>query len=175
MNTLDSFRDLYKHMDWADAKIWQSILESPAAMADATIRTRIHHIHMVQRAFLNIWRNVPHTSGAGRDLSLAELLPWGKEYHAKASEYLNTLDPSKLDSQTIMPWAQTSMDRLNRQASPTTLGETILQAAMHSAHHRGQIGSRLKELGADPPLTDYIVWLWLGRPQAQWPADSTRS
>ena len=98
MNTLDSFRDLYRHMDWADARIWQCIVESSAAKSDTMIRTRIHHIHMVQRAFLNAWRKTPHTAGAGKDLSLAELLPWGKEYHAMASEYLKTVDPEALDS-----------------------------------------------------------------------------
>jgi uncharacterized damage-inducible protein DinB len=64
------------------------------------------------------------------------------------------------------------MERLGRQASPTTLGETILQAAMHSTYHRGQISARLKEVGTDSPLTDYIVWLWLGRPPAHWPPDN---
>jgi uncharacterized damage-inducible protein DinB len=54
----------------------------------------------------------------------------------------------------------------------TTLGETMLQIASHSTHHRAQNNSQLRELGAKPPLVDYIAWLWSGRPDAEWPAAS---
>jgi uncharacterized damage-inducible protein DinB len=39
---------------------------------------------------------------------------------------------------------------------------------MHSAHHRGQALRRLRELGVEPPLCDFIVWIWTGRPDADW-------
>jgi uncharacterized damage-inducible protein DinB len=39
---------------------------------------------------------------------------------------------------------------------------------MHSHYHRGQNATRLRELGGTPPTTDYIVWLWKGRPQPAW-------
>jgi len=39
---------------------------------------------------------------------------------------------------------------------------------MHSTHHRGQVNARLRELGGEPPLADFIVWLWWGRPAASW-------
>lgn len=48
------------------------------------------------------------------------------------------------------------------------LGETMIQVAMHSQYHRGQINTRLRELGAEPPLVDYIAWIWFGRPDAAW-------
>ena len=41
-----------------------------------------------------------------------------------------------------------------------TLGESVLQVAMHSQHHRGQVCRRLREVGATPPYVDYIIWLW---------------
>jgi len=51
-----------------------------------------------------------------------------------------------------------------------TVAEALTQGAMHSQYHRGQNATRLRDLGGEPPTTDYIVWLWKGRPQADWAA-----
>jgi uncharacterized damage-inducible protein DinB len=42
-------------------------------------------------------------------------------------------------------------------------GVLLLQALTHSQHHRGQNASRMRQLGATPPLTDFVVWYALGR------------
>ena len=39
---------------------------------------------------------------------------------------------------------------------------------MHSHYHRGQNATRLRELGAEPPGTDLIVWYWKSRPAPAW-------
>jgi uncharacterized damage-inducible protein DinB len=49
-----------------------------------------------------------------------------------------------------------------------TVAEALTQCVMHSQHHRGQNAARLRELGGEPPTTDYIVWLWKGRPAPAW-------
>jgi uncharacterized damage-inducible protein DinB len=49
-----------------------------------------------------------------------------------------------------------------------TVAETMLQVAMHTTYHRGQLNKRLRELGGEPPLIDFIVWIWLGKPKAEW-------
>ena len=48
------------------------------------------------------------------------------------------------------------------------IAESMLQVALHSQYHRGQINARLRALGGEPPRVDYIIWLWLGRPPADW-------
>ena len=35
-------------------------------------------------------------------------------------------------------------------------------------YHRGQNATRLRELGGEPPLTDFVAWLWKGRPDGKW-------
>jgi uncharacterized damage-inducible protein DinB len=40
----------------------------------------------------------------------------------------------------------------------------LLQAITHSQHHRGQNASRMRQLGATPPMTDFVIWYALGRP-----------
>ena len=39
---------------------------------------------------------------------------------------------------------------------------------MHSHYHRGQNATRFRELGGEPPMTDFIVWLRDGQPAARW-------
>jgi len=51
-----------------------------------------------------------------------------------------------------------------------TLVETMLQIPSHSTHHRGQIATRLREIGGEPPITDFIMWAFTGKPAASWPA-----
>ena len=64
----------------------------------------------------------------------------------------------------VMPWAK----RFRADAAATRMRDTLLQVPMHSTYHRGQVNARLRELGAEPPLTDYIAWIWIGRPRAEW-------
>jgi uncharacterized damage-inducible protein DinB len=54
-----------------------------------------------------------------------------------------------------------------------TIGQTATQLALHSSHHRGQINTRLRDAGAEPPLVDFIAWVWWGQPAAAWPASVT--
>jgi uncharacterized damage-inducible protein DinB len=159
-------------MEWADATVWRSVLASASASVDPVVKSRLHHSHMVQYAFLNQWRALPHTSNVGSDLGLTDLARWGREYHALATEYLATLTEAALDRPVILPWAQSLTTRLGRDPSVPSLGETVLQVAAHSTYHRGQISARLRELGDEPPLTDFIVWIWLGKPSPGWPTDA---
>src|SRR5690242_18875031 len=34
----------------------------------------------------------------------------------------------------------------------------LVQTVLHSQHHRGQIATRLRDLGGAPPTVDYILW-----------------
>jgi uncharacterized damage-inducible protein DinB len=44
----------------------------------------------------------------------------------------------------------------------------MFQVTSHSTHHRGQVNARLRALGGEPPLVDYIAWVWFGKPAADW-------
>ena len=165
---LSLFRDLYGHMSWADATVWRTALAHPAAADDATLRDRFVHIHMVQRAFLFVWRgeeqHYPDTFAA-----LADVAAWGRGYHHDVQSHLDALDDAALDRVVVLPWAERLTARFGKLA-PTTLRETMLQVPLHSTYHRGQVNTRLRELGAEPPLVDYIAWLWMGKPAAEWPS-----
>jgi uncharacterized damage-inducible protein DinB len=169
MKALDLIGDLSRHTEWADATVWRAVWSSSAASNDQRIKDWLHHIHMVQHAFINVWRELPHSANAGSDLSLSELQSWGREYHQLAASHFATLADEDLDQPMNMPWAKYLTKRLGRDPAGTTRGETLVQVAAHSTYHRGQVNARLRELGDEPPLTDFIAWLWFGKPDPEWP------
>jgi uncharacterized damage-inducible protein DinB len=169
MSQLDFLRPLYAHMEWADALVWQRVAATSAAADDEKLRILLHHIHMVQRAFLTVWTNGPlHFDELSAFRDLASLLQWGRDTHGQLATTLDS--PGDLDSELKLPWSDRLVATLGRSAAPTTLGETMLQVPMHSLYHRGQVNVRLRELGGDPPLVDFIAWLWLGKPAPEWPS-----
>ncbi len=158
MDALGIIRDLLAHMEWADAAVWSTVRGLRGD--DAALRDRLKHLHATQWAFLMIWRSQPVTLEPPADLQA-----WARSYYSEMTDFVATVDVPALDRAVKMPWA----DRYARRATePTTLGETMLQISSHSSYHRGQINTRIRELGADPPLVDYIAWLWLGRPRPDW-------
>ncbi|NIR49829.1 damage-inducible protein DinB [candidate division KSB1 bacterium] len=162
--------ELYKHMQWADATVWRSVLATPQAENDSRLRELLYHIHVVQRAFLAIWTNQPLDFPEESAFeNLTAISRWGYEYYQNVNAYLNKITDSALEEIVELPWSKRIMEVLGKTPDPTTLGETILQVALHTMHHRGQVTVRLRELGGKPPLIDFIAWVWHGKPEADWP------
>lgn len=155
-------------MEWADALVWQSVKASHEAVADEDLRIRFHHIHVVQRAFLKVWEWQPVNPEMGSDLRGEALAAWGQEYHQEVALYLSGIAELDLDRPVELPWAEFITARIGKTPKTPTLGETLLQVTAHSSYHRGQVNMRLRELGTEPPLVDFIAWVWLGKPEAQW-------
>lgn len=184
MNLLISLQDQFRHMEWADAMVWNAVLASETATADETIRARLHHIHQVQRVFLSVWQGAfAHLQDSnerrqavmawvnkGNELRGADLLAWGREYHRDVQLYLDSLTAESLTQIVTLPWGEMVAARIGQTPAASMLAETLQQVTMHSAYHRGQVNTRLREVGAEPPLVDFIAWVWLGKPTAQWPS-----
>jgi uncharacterized damage-inducible protein DinB len=160
---VEYLRDLYAHQEWADAAHWRAILSHPAARDDRVLRERLHHIHLVQHAFLSVVGGEevrltePHEFA-----TLASLQHYARDAHARATSLLDRLQAERLREMVRLPWFQ-------EPPLDITAGQALLQAAMHSHYHRGQNATRLRELGGAPPQTDLVVWYWQQRPAAQWP------
>ncbi|MGE0463143.1 MAG: DinB family protein [Vicinamibacterales bacterium] len=165
---LHSLRDLYRHMEWADATVWPAVLASDSAREDEKLRGLLTHLHLVQHAFLRQWRGEPRDAPYPTFTALAPLKSWAREYHIATPAFLDTLTDARLTEPMPVAWAHMVEKAIGRPPATTTLGETVLQVALHSQYHRGQVNMRLRELGGVPPLVDYIAWLWFGRPAAEW-------
>jgi uncharacterized damage-inducible protein DinB len=165
----DALLDLYRHMEWADAAVWNAVLAADDGPSDAKIRAYFYHLHMVQRAFLRAWRGEPRDTPYPTFDKAPALMLWGQTYFAEAFEHLGALHDERLSDPMPLPWASMVAERLGHAPEMTTIGDTALQVALHSTYHRGQINARLREVGGVPPLVDYIAWIWLGRPAGVWP------
>ena len=172
MMNVKALADLYRHMEWADAAVWASVLASAGGREDAKLRAYLHHLHVVQRAFLRAWRGEPREPPYPTFDDALSLMRWGQTYYGEALAHLGTLGDEDLSGPMPVPWASMVERALGRAPEVTTFGETVLQVALHTLYHRGQINARLRELGGEPPLVDYIAWVWLGRPEPVWPSAS---
>lgn len=168
MLNLHILNDLYRHMEWADAAMWTAVLASESAGADDKLRDYLYHLHLVQRAFLRVWHGVPRDTPYPTFDDLPSLMHWGRSYYDEGFAYLASVSDEKLAEPLPLPWADMVEKQIGRPPTSSTLGETMLQVTLHSLYHRGQVHARLKAIGGNPPLVDYIAWVWLGRPAADW-------
>jgi uncharacterized damage-inducible protein DinB len=158
-------------MEWADARVWTAALRTEPA--DPRLHHVLSHVHIVQRAFLTMWTNGDIGAAVERTKelhTLPDLLAWARTYYPEAHAFLDAATDDRLAAPLQMPWAAQIEASLGRPPASTTLAETFLQVTSHSTYHRGQVNARLRELGVEPPLVDYIAWLWAGRPAPEWTA-----
>jgi uncharacterized damage-inducible protein DinB len=156
-------RDMYGHQAWADAALWNAIDGNDRARADSVIHNRLHHIHLVQRAFM--WavsdRSGEFVISKAEEFGFADLKSFARESHTAIDRFLTQASNSRFEETINMPWFKDPPLNL-------TVSEALTQCAMHSHWHRGQNAARLRELGGEPPPLDMILWIWKGRPAPSW-------
>lgn len=154
--------DLIRHQGWADAEHWRVLMEHPRGLEDEALRTRLHHLHLVQHAFLALVERRSMQFGESTDFpDWAALRDYARAAQTGYADLANRLDAEHLAQCVDVPW-------FREPTLSLSVGELLLQATMHSQHHRGQNAMRLRELGAAPPGTDLIIWFWRGRPEPTW-------
>ncbi len=166
---VEALRELYAHMEWADAKVWAGILSSEQAVQDAVVRDKLVHIHMVQRVYLNTWTQRPWEPPTAKDVCDQHAVwRWAQPYYEEAKEFLRTATDDTVSQPLPDSFARQIEDHLGACRACPTVAESAFQVTSHSTHHRGQLNTRLRELGAEPPQFDYIAWVWFGRPAPEW-------
>ena len=156
-------------MEWADARMWAAVPLND--VRDERLMGLLVHIHVVQRAFLTAWTNGDLTSvlrTPDEFANAAEVCAWAKPYYADAHAFIGGAADDRLLQPMTMPWASEVEKFLGHPPGVTTLGDTCFQVTSHTTHHRAQVNTRLRELGIEPPLVDYIGWVWFDRPAADW-------
>ena len=162
------FRDLLAHMEWADAETWRAVRDLAAAQSDQRLRWLFHHSHLVQSIYLQAWRGDPFQLtelSAYPDLSSIE--DWARPYYSLATAFAETVDESRFAQAVHFPWFAMIVEKFGTER-PATLSESVFQVFAHTAYHRGQVATRIRELGGEPPPVDFIYWVWAGKPAPQW-------
>ena len=169
MHSIELLRELYTHMQWADARIWSSVHSLPIEQAHEALHERLFHVHYTQHVFLQTWVGEPFEFVKSEAYpSLSDVEGLANAFYTKLSTHMEGIDSSALDAPMPLPWAKYMARQIGREVEITTLGETMFQVTSHSVHHRGQVNMQLRDLGGQPPLIDYIVWVWMGRPDPEW-------
>ncbi len=172
MGAID-YRDLMRHMEWADARTWTAVLSVPSLRQDQEIRDRLHHYHTTQWAYLQIWRREPvQFTQLASFADLKALGRWARAFYRELPSFLIGIDDEALTQPITFPWVEQIEARFGK-VTPATLSESLLQLVLHTAHHRGQAVTKIREAGGAPDLIDYVAWVWFGRPAPDWkPVDA---
>jgi uncharacterized damage-inducible protein DinB len=159
---MDAFlRDLTFHSEWANAVFFHAWGKSTARDHEE-MRTRVGHIIGVQEAFLSILKGEqPSRPFGGPPPTFEELKARAEASHAGLSDLTTTLNSEALSRTIHIPW-------FPDPPCIITLGQALVQAAMHTQHHRGQCMTRLRDFGGEPKNVDWIIWLWQQKPKARW-------
>lgn len=169
MQNINNIKLLLHHMEWADAKVWESVLKLSSSKSDSKMRKLLYHLHSVQRAFLYLWTKQPLEFPKETDFpELLDLAKWGYEYYKQLNKFLNSFNENEINNIIEIPWAKRLEKIIGKPPEITTLAETMLQVTTHTAYHRGQVNARLREIEGEPPMVDFIAWVWLGKPKAVW-------
>lgn len=144
---LDLIRELFRYQSWADLQI---VAAAKPYGEDAELRKTLQHIIVVQRFFLL------QCSGREFDADLEmrppdtfeELEQLFRDTHAEELEFVAGLDEAAVAE---------VLDRPPLDKMKPTVRDALLQVVLHTQHHRGQVATRLRALGATPPTVDYLL------------------
>jgi uncharacterized damage-inducible protein DinB len=158
---LSFLRDLLGHAEWANAVFFHTWGKSPARDHEE-LRRRVGHIIGVQQGFLAVIRGeTPSLPPDGPPPTYDELKARALSCHAGLRDLAAGLQEDGLTRTVRVPW-------FPDPPCVITVSEALVQAAMHSQHHRGQCMTRLKDFGGEPKNVDWIIWLWKKKPAARW-------
>ncbi len=150
----EMLKDLVRYQLWADQEHWKMLRANPALLEDGDIRKRLNHMVAACEMLTSLARGETPGAPAAERERADELEAAMGGATARLERALASAD---LDRMIALP-------RGPKGPFEAPAGVLLLQALLHSQHHRGQNASRMHELGAKPPTTDYVVWFAFGRP-----------
>jgi uncharacterized damage-inducible protein DinB len=169
MDALILPQELGRHMAWADATVFSALLGQPQAGQDEPLLRRLRHLHLTQKVFLDVCQDRAINPQETDALGVAELARFARDVHQSLQRFQGALAPGELDREVALPWADLVSRNLGFEIAQPSLGQVLLQVSAHSSYHRGQVNARLRELGLEPPMTDFIAWVWVRKPAPPWP------
>jgi uncharacterized damage-inducible protein DinB len=146
VNLADYLRRQFIYDRWANREVL-TVLRAGAA--DERSLQLMAHIFSAERLWLERLKQQPQTSPVWPTSDLAQCEAQAAELARKWHEYLEPITSGDL-SETI------SYKNSKGEPWTNTLGDVLTHVLMHSAYHRGQIASHMRERGHTPAYTDFI-------------------
>jgi uncharacterized damage-inducible protein DinB len=152
---VDLLLELARYQAWADREHWKALHQNSALVEDSEMRKRLNHMVQATRRLTGL------AQGAAMNLTPIPDIETPVELEAA----MNNAHLAIVDAiQTVDLETTLALPRGPKGPFDAPAGVLLLQAIMHSQHHRGQNASRMRQLGAAPPMTDFVIWYALGRP-----------
>src|SRR5271165_6938804 len=139
LTMLSFLRDLAAHAAWADSVFFEAWGKSPAVEHEE-MRRRAGHMVGVQSGFVTVLKGgTPGGPPSGPPPAFAELRSRFQATHEATRDLVKSLTDSDMSRTVRIPW-------FPEPPCVITVPEALVQAAMHSQHHRGQCMTRLKDV-----------------------------
>lgn len=164
----DDLATLFAYNRWADARVIEACRSVPADRYAAEVAP----------GWASLRSTIVHMAGA------ADI--WAKRFLGEpvARFYVETDLPTLDEAAQLLTSSQDRLERLVAERSPEALSAPFtyrnmrgitasvpLWAALrhvvnHATYHRGQVASKLKQLGVEPPVTDFVFYAIEQTPQS---------
>ena len=150
------FRRLFAYDFWGNREAVASL--STVNGSAEQPRKYFEHVIGAQRVWLSRFETPDSPSvEAWPKLSHEECCSAIEELHKSWTGLLNKLGPEKLDQDLVYRNSKGVEFR-------TPIQYVLMHLVLHSAYHRGQVASAVRQAGGKPAATDYIVYVrQLGR------------
>jgi uncharacterized damage-inducible protein DinB len=157
---LSTIADLYRYNRWANRRVVQATAAlAPDAFTAVlpssypSVRDTLVHVLWSEWIWLQRWKGEsPRTLFAPTAFPDAAALSsrWA-ELQAEQAEWLGSLSEERLA-------ASVRYVNVQGQTWEYALWKQMLHVVNHSSYHRGQVATLLRQLGLQPPATDFLVF-----------------
>jgi uncharacterized damage-inducible protein DinB len=146
VNLADYFRRQFAYNEWANREVLTAL---GAGGSDERSIQLMAHILSAERLWLERIRQQRQSTPTWPRQNLAQCEAQAAEMAKLWREYLEPITTGDLLE---------SISYKNSKGEPwtNTLGDILTHVIMHSAYHRGQIASHMREAGHTPVMTDFI-------------------
>ncbi|HKI25661.1 MAG TPA: DinB family protein [Candidatus Sulfotelmatobacter sp.] len=147
MNLLDHLRRQFAYDEWANREVLTAI--GPGSAASPRALQLMAHIIAAERLWLERVKRKPQSLPVWPEFDLERCQKEAAEQARLWREYFSGITADDLSGP--VPYK-------NSKGEPwsSTVGDILTHVIMHSAYHRGQIASHMRENGQTPAYTDYI-------------------
>ena len=157
----DDFASLYAYNRWADRKILDACraltpeqYNSEPAPGWSSVRSSLVHIAVATEGWLRGLSGEPveHVLTEAEMPTVDDAARLQDRAHALVDALLPTLTPEQLAASRTLRRGTRTVD-----LPPWAVLRHLVN---HATYHRGQVASKLKRLGVEPPATDFIFWVF---------------
>jgi len=145
VNVADYLRRQFVYEGWANREVLKAI--RAAGNGDQRSLQLMAHILAAGRVWLERLKQVPQSVPVWPQSDLAGCEVEAKQLEREWLVYLNGIADL---SQTV------TYKNTKGESWSSTIGDVLTHVLMHSAYHRGQIASHMREQGHTPAYTDFI-------------------